>query len=206
MAQNEEKALEKREPEQAAITPAEEGWTGDDHLIAVEAAKEAGLPANKAELESFTEGFKTGMTLEDKADKAIVLRGRTVLKVRELKKSLLPLLKFLRVPLSEVAMRVHDGEFEIRVSGKVAERAAPALDSAKVALKTFIGFGLLGFLGLQLHQALAAVVWGLGLMLGGYALRQGLVNGRSMLGGRLVVGLAMLAQEEGLVLPPGDDR
>jgi hypothetical protein len=205
MPDDEQTALEKRASEPAQIEPVEP-WTGDEHVLQVEAAKEAGLAANKVELESFTEGFKTGMTLEDKADKSIVLRGRTVLKLKELKKSLFPLFKFLRVPLSEVAMQVHQGEFEIRVSGKVAERAAPVLDSAKVALKTFIGFGLMGFLASQLHQALAAIVWGLGLLLGGYALRQGLVNGRSMLGGRLVVGLAMLAQEEGLVLPPGDDQ
>jgi hypothetical protein len=49
-------------------------WRGDEHKLQVESAKEAGLPANEVELELFTEGFKAGMTLDDPADKAIVLR------------------------------------------------------------------------------------------------------------------------------------
>lgn len=180
-------------------------WRGDEHLIQVESAKEAGLPADQVELDLFTQGFKAGMTLDDPADKAIVLRGRTVLKKAELKKSLLPVMGFLRIPMSEVGVRVHDGAFELRVSGKQAERAAPALDSAKVALKLWIGFGLVGFLAMQWFQPAAAIIWGLGLILGGYVLRDGLVNGRSMLGGRLVLSLAMLAQAEHLILPPAGD-
>ncbi len=195
------------DPETAlAKRPESRPWRGDEHVIQVDAAKEAGLVSSQVELDLFTEGFKAGMTIEDPADKAIVLRGRTVLTTRELKKSLLPVLQFLRVSMAEVAVRVHDGEFEIRVSGKTAERAAPTLDSAKVTLKVWIGFGLLGFLAMQWFQPAAAILWGIGLLLGGYVLRQGLVNGRSMLAGRLVVALAMLAQEEHLVLPLSGDE
>jgi hypothetical protein len=181
-------------------------WRGDEHKLQVESAKEAGLPANEVELELFTEGFKAGMTLDDPADKAIVLRGRTVLKKAELKKSLLPVMSYLRVPMSDVAVQVHDGKFELRVAGNLAERAAPALDSAKVALKVWIGFGLVGFLAMQWFQPAAAIIWGLGLILGGYVLRDGLVNGRSMLAGRLVLALGMLAQAEHLILPPAGDE
>lgn len=202
MAEGKHNALERVEPKsETAVEP----WRGDEHKLQVGAAKEAGLPANEVELDLFTEGFKQGMTLEDPKDKAIVLRGRTVLKPKELKKSLYPLTKFLRVPLGDVGVQVHDGKFEVRVANSAAERASPALDSAKVALKTWIGFGLVGFLAMQLYQPLSAIIWGVGLILGGWVLRQGLVNGRSMLAGRFVLGLAMLAQEEGLVLPPGDD-
>ena len=49
-----------------------------------------------------------------------------------------------------------------------------------------------------------APVWGIGLMLGGWQLRQGMASGRAMLAGRLAIGLGMLAQEEKIILPPVD--
>jgi hypothetical protein len=203
MSDDEETALAKAgEAKDSALLT--RPWSGDEHKLQVEAASEAGLEANEVELELFTEGFKAGMVLQDRADKAIVLQGRTILARGELKKALTPLTRFLQVPMSEVGVQVHDGKFELRVSNTAAERAAPALDSAKVALKTFFGFGLMGLLAMQLFKPLAAIVWGVGLLLGGYALREGLVNGRSMLAGHFVLGLGMLAQEEGLILPPAE--
>jgi hypothetical protein len=59
---------------------------------------------------------------------------------------------------------------------------------------------------MQWFQPAAAIIWGLGLILGGYVLRDGLVNGRSMLAGRLVLALGMLAQAEHLILPPAGDE
>ena len=59
-------------------------WSGDDHKLAVAAAKEAGLDTVELEVQSYTEGFKQGLTLDDPADHAIVLRGRTVLKEKQL--------------------------------------------------------------------------------------------------------------------------
>lgn len=184
----------------------EPGWRGDEHRLQVDAAREAGLPASQAALDLFTRGFSAGMTLEDPADKAIVLRGRTVLRERELRKSLGPLLRYARVPIAEIGTRVHDGRFEVRIPGRIAERAAPALDSTKVALKLWIGFGLLGLALQPISGLLSAIVWAGALVAGGWTLRQGLANGRSMLAGRIVLGLAMLAQEEGLILPPAGDE
>jgi hypothetical protein len=181
------------------------GWSGDDHLVRRDAAKEAGLVGSDAELDSYTEGFKQGMTLDDPADHAIVLRGRTVLREKQLGKSLKPMLRFLRLTSDTVALRVHDGSFELRVSGKAAEEAAPAMDSSKAALSVWIAAAVVGYGLGQLFAPLSAIIWGAGLLGGALILRQGLVNGRSLLAARLTVGLAMLAQEEQSVLPPSGD-
>lgn len=183
-----------------------EPWRGDDHLVKVEAAAEAGLPRNEAELDLYTKGFSAGMTVEDDHDGAIVARGRTVLSDRELRKSVRAPLQYLGVAMDAVKVRVHDGDFELRVAKHAAEASQPALESGKVALKLWFGFGLLG---LAVYQVLAipagaAILWGIGLMLGGWQLRQGMASGRMMLAGRLAVGLGMLAQEEKIILPPGD--
>lgn len=177
-------------------------WRGDDHQIAVAAAKEAGLSEVDAELESFTAGYRAGMVVEDPEDRAIVVRGRTVLKEKQLRKALDPTLRFLKIPPTEMALRLHDGEFELRVGRAVADNAKPVLDSAKVALQVWLAAGLLGLFVMQYSNAGAAILWGLGLILGGWTLRQGLVNGRSMMAARLTVALAMLTKEEGLILPP----
>lgn len=197
--EREQKALVKRGEQ--SIVP----WSGDEHRLKVQSAKEAGLDHRDVELDSFTDGFKAGMTLEDPDDGSIVLRGRTVLKKKQLLKSLLPLLGFMNVSRGEAALRIHDGSFELRVAGRVAEAAKPTLDSAKAALWIFSAAALFGFLGMKFVWApIAAIVWSAGLIGGGLVLRSGLVNGRSRMGARLAMGLGMLAQEEGLVLPPDE--
>lgn len=182
-------------------------WRGDEHELRLAAAREAGLPAEEVhdvELELYTEGFKAGMVLDDPADHAIVLRGRTILREKQMSKALTPTLRFLAIPRDQVALRIHDGEFELRVARTVAEAAKPTLDSAKVTLKLWLGAGLLGLLAWNMlgFAWLAAILWGLALVVGGYVLRQGTVSGRSMLAARLTVALAMLAKEEQLILPP----
>lgn len=195
-----------RQSESALAESPERGWRGDDHKLMVASAAEAGLDTNDAELESYQRGFKQGLVLDDPADHAIVLRGRTVLRDAQFQKALKPMLMFLKVPRAEVATRVHDGEFEMRVSRGAAEKAAPALDSAKMALRIWIAAGILGVAVMEISTALSAILWGVGLMVGGWGLRQGLVNGRSLLAARLTLGLAMLAREEKLILPPaGED-
>ncbi|TPV95251.1 MAG: hypothetical protein B7733_10875 [Myxococcales bacterium FL481] len=193
-----------RDPENKALrrlaTPSG-GWRGDEHQLRVAAAEEAGLDKQEAELEVFTEAFKASMVVEDPEDKAIVLRGRTVLDARQLSRSLRPTLRFLKLAENLVGLRVHDGTFELRVSAKAAETASPTLDSAKVALRVMVGFGVVGLMLTQVGQAAAAITWGVGLVVAGWVLRSGLVSGRAMLAARLAVSLAMLAQAEQLVLP-----
>ena len=195
------KALAKKS--ETALAPKDgEAWRGDDHAIQIAAAKEAGLSEGDAALESFTEGFKAGMTVEDPSDGSIVLRGRTVLKEKQLFKSIDPVLRFLQIPRGNVDVRIHDGEFELRVGKVVADQAKPALDSAKVALQVLLAAGLVGWVAGTALALMSPIIWGIGLLVAGYTLRQGLVNGRSLLAARLAVSLGMLAKEEGLVLPP----
>lgn len=182
-------------------------WRGDEHELRLAAAREAGLETeelNEVEISLFTEGFKAGMTLDDPDDRAIVLRGRTVLRESQMSKALRPTFKFLGLPNDQLALRVFDGEFELRVSQNVAEAAKPALDSARLVLKLWIGLGLVGMLAWYMFNLawLAAILWGGALIGGGYVLRQGAVSGRALLGARLTVALAMIAQEEKLILPP----
>lgn len=184
-----------------------EPWRGDEHELRLSSAREAGIPAEEVselELELFTEGFKAGMVIDDRSDRSIVLRGRTILTEQQLGKAISPTLRFLGVARDQVALRIHDGEFELRVARHAVEAAKPTLDSAKITLKLWLGAGLLGLLAWKvLHLGwLAAIVWGLALVLGGYALRQGTISGRSMLAARLTVALALLAREEQLILPP----
>lgn len=182
-----------------------EAWRGDDHLVKVEAADEAGLARNEVELELYTQGFSSGMTIEDEHDGAIVARGRTVLNAKELRRSFRVPLQYLGVAMDAAKVRVHDGDFELRVAKHAAEASQPSLESGKIALKLWFGFGLLGIACYQIiAPALAGIVWGVGLMLGGWQLRQGMASGRAMLAGRLAIGLGMLAQEEKIILPPSE--
>jgi len=186
-------------------------WRGDEHGLRLAAAREAGLDPetlSDMELDLYTEGFKTGLTLDDPEDHAIVIRGRTVMGTKQLAKALRPTFRFLSVSNEQVALRVHDGEFELRVSPDAADAATPALDAAKLVLKLWIGLGLVGLLAWYWFDLawLAAILWGGALLGGGYALRQGSVSGRAMLGARLAVSLAMLAKEEQLILPPSRPR
>ncbi len=182
-------------------------WRGNEHAGALAAAEEAGLAKDETELELFLAGFKAGAILEDR-DGSVVLRGRSPLSKRELEDLFKPMLRYLGVPPGGSQVVVTDGTFELRISPKVAERAAPALGEAKLALQLWIGFGLLGF---ALHQLLpgyrfvAGIVWAVGLLLGGLQLRRGMATGRANLAARLALGLAMLAREKQLVLPPAGD-
>ena len=116
-------------------------------------------------------------------------------------------MSFLGIARDEYRVRLHDGEFELRMSKLAVERAAATQGAPKDALKTFFSFGLLGFAVYQMVVPwLGGIFWGIGLMLGGWQLRRGLTSGRAMLAGKLAIGLAMIAQDEGLVLPPTGDR
>jgi hypothetical protein len=184
-----------------------EAWRGDEHELRVTAAREAGLESDEideVQLDLFTEGFKAGLTLDDPADHNIVLRGRTVLREQQLSKALRPVLRVLSVSIEQFSLRVHDGEFELRVLPNAAEAATPALDSAKTVLKLWIGVGLVGLaIWTQLELAwLTMLVWGGGLIAGGVMLRRGAVSGRALLGARLTLALAMYAQQDQLILPP----
>ena len=182
-------------------------WRGDEHSLRLAAAREAGYEVeeiNEMELQLYTEGFKTGMVLDDPEDHAIVLHGRTVMRERQMSKALQPTLRFLHLTKEQVALRIHDGEFELRVSPDAADAAKPALEAAQLVLKLWIGLGLVGLLAWYWFDLswLAAILWGGALLGGGYTLRQGSVSGRAMLGARLALALAMLAQQEQLILPP----
>lgn len=183
-------------------------WRGDDHRLQLEAASEAGLSRSdlqKTELDLYTEGFASGITIDDPLDGAIVARGRTVLREAELRRSLRPALAYLGLRAEVVALRVHDGSFELRVARQAAEGARPALESGKAALGTWLGSGLLGIACYQLvAPAAAGLLWAAGLLVGGWQLRRGMASGRAMLAGRLALGLGMLAQEEKIILPPLD--
>jgi hypothetical protein len=182
-------------------------WRGDEHELRLAAAREAGLPTEEVrdlELELFTAGFKAGMVVDDPSDHAIVLRGRTVLREKQMVKALLPTLRFLGILREQIALRIHDGEFELRVTRAAVEAAKPSLDHAKLTLKLWFGAGLTGLVLWNMFKLdwAAAVLWGVALIVGGYVLRQGTFSGRSMLAARLTVALAMLAKEEKLILPP----
>jgi hypothetical protein len=182
-------------------------WRGDEHELRLSAAREAGLSAEElgdVELDLFTAGFKAGMVLDDPSDRSIVLRGRTVLREKQMAKALSPTLRFLSIPRDQVALRIHDGEFELRIGRVAIDSAKPALDHAKLTLKLWFGAGATGLVLWSMFKLAwaATILWGLALVLGGYVLRQGTFSGRSMLAARLTVALAMLAKEEKLILPP----
>jgi hypothetical protein len=159
--------------------------------------------ASNPEADRFTAGFKAGIVVQDPADGAIVARGRTTLGNDELARALWPALSYLGVKRDDFAVAVDDGVFELRVAKHAADASSPALESAKVALQVFVGFGLFG---LALHQLVApfaaAIVWGIALILGGWQLRRGLASGRAMLAARLAVALGLLASEDKAILPP----
>lgn len=178
-----------------------EGWRGDDHKELVQAAKEAGLPAKKTELDLFTKAFAASTVLDDPDDHAIVMRGRTTLTDKELLKCLYPTLRFLRLSKDDVVARVYDGGFELRVCARAARTAPSNIGHAKVALQLMLGGGLLGWAFMQIAQWITALIWGAALLTAAWVLRRGLVSGRAIMGARLASSLAILAQEEGLILP-----
>jgi hypothetical protein len=178
-------------------------WRGDEHKLQVMAAQEAGLAPGQTAVDLYTEGFKRGITERDPADGAIVLRGRTILKMDELEQCLRPMLRFLRIGGDAVRMRVHDGEFEVRVAAQAAEASAPVQGAARSVLLMWVAGGLLGWWMLGVSRLATFLVWGITLIYGAWSLRRGLVSGRTMLAARMAVGLALLAHEEQLILPPG---
>ena len=179
-------------------------WSGDEHRLQVGAAREAGLPAAQVALDLYTEGFKAGLTEKDPGDKAIVLRGRTVLKAPELERCLRPMLRFLRVGPDSMSTRVFDGQCEVRVAAAAAEAGESVQGAARSVLLMWIAGGLLGWWLRASWQVGTMLVWGITLLLGAVMLRRSLVSGRTMLAAKLAVGLGMLAHEEQLILPPGD--
>jgi hypothetical protein len=198
--------VEERDPTSEpsnALAKLDEPWRGDEHELRLAAAREAGLETQDLELDLFTEGFKAGMTAKDSRG-AIVLRGRTVLRDKQLRKSLRPALRFLGVSLDHVDVRVEDGEFELRVSSSAVEQAPAATGAIREVLKLWLGFGLLGLIAWRAFDLpwLATLLWGGALIAGSVVLRRGVVSGRSMLAARLTVSLALLAKEEKLILPP----
>ncbi|MFV8753480.1 hypothetical protein ACNOYE_23255 [Nannocystaceae bacterium ST9] len=191
-------------PEAHPLAKLDEPWRGDEHGLRLDAAREAGLDTQDLELDLFTEGFKAGMTVKDPRDNSIVLRGRTVLRDKQLRKSLRPTLRFLGVSIDHVAVAVDDGEFEIRVGHAAVEQDPASTEAVKVVLKLWLGFGLLGLIAWSAFgiEWLASLLWGGGLITGAVGLRRGVVSGRAMLAARLTVALALLAKEEKLILPP----
>lgn len=189
----------------AHATPAPAApWTGDEHRLQVVAAREAGLSPAEVALDLYTEGFKAGLTEKDPADNAIVLRGRTVLKVAELERCLRPMLRFLRIGPDSARMRVFDGQFEVRIAAQAAEASDSVQGAARQVLMMWIAGGLLGWWLMATSQIATMLIWGITLLLGALMLRRSLVSGRTMLAARLAVGLGMLAHEEQLILPPGE--
>lgn len=184
------------------LARAGEAWRGDEHALQVQAAREAGLPANQVAIDLFTEGFRRGLVERDPADGAIVLRGRTVLKTDELAARLKPMLRFLRLAGDVVSVRVVDGQFELRVAGAAAEASEAAQSATRTVLLIWVASALIGFALLGSSQFAALLVWSAGLLVGASALRRGLISGRTMLAARLAVGLGILAHEEQLILPP----
>lgn len=179
-------------------------WSGDEHRLQVLAAREAGLAPAEVALDLYTEGFKAGLTEKDPADNAIVLRGRTVLKVAELERCLKPMLRFLRIGPDSVRTRVFDGQFEVRIAAQAAEASDSVQGAARTVLLMWIAGGLLGWWLMATSQVATMLIWGITLLLGALMLRRSLVSGRTMLAARLAVGLGMLAHEEQLILPPGE--
>jgi hypothetical protein len=193
--------------EPGALVPRRDGWRGDEHVAKVAAASEVGLRETDAAVDSFAKGFSAGMTLDDPSDGAIVARGRRVLREPELRRALRPALAYLGVRMDNVRLRVHDAAFELRIDSRATSVSKPALGAAKQALHVWVGFGLLGLALLQFfpgYAFLSSLAWGVGLMLGAWQLRRGMVSGRAMLAGQLALALGMLAHADKLVLPPSE--
>jgi hypothetical protein len=196
-----------RDDRPAAREPAEStalvGWRGDEHVLQVESAAEAGVPVDEAAIDLYTKGFSAGITIDDPVDRAIVARGRTVLDEAELRRSLKPALRFLGIAPELVDVAVIDGRFVMRIDKKATEGSRPMYDAGKVTLQLWLGFGLLGLAALRfMPEFVTAILWGVGLMLGGWQLRRGMASGRAMIAARMAIALGVMAQQEQLVLPP----
>jgi hypothetical protein len=179
------------------------GWRGDEHVLQVESAAEAGVPVDEAAVDLYTKGFSAGITVDDPGDRAIVARGRTVLNEAELRRSLRPALRFLGIAPELVDVAVLDGRFVMRIHKTAAEGTKPLYEAGKLTLQLWVGFGMLGLAAMRfMPEFVTAILWGVGLMLGGWQLRRGMASGRAMIAARMAIALALMAQQEQLVLPP----
>lgn len=192
------------DPPSSLAKPATRGlvWRGDEHRLQVEAASEAGLATHDVEVDLYTQGFKSGLTLHDEFDGALVLRGRTVLNAHELRQAMAPTLDFLKLQDDDVSIGVLAGDFEIRVHGEIAESSAPATFAVRAALKLWFWAGMLGLVAYMTLPLGGALIWMVGFLVGLNQMRKGATTGRATLAARLTMALAMLAAEEQLILPP----
>ncbi|MBC8074383.1 MAG: hypothetical protein IAG13_39045 [Deltaproteobacteria bacterium] len=121
----------------------------------------------------------------------------------ELRRSLRPALRFLGIAPELVDVAVIDGRFVMRIHKKAAEGTKPLYEAGKLTLQLWVGFGMLGLAAMRfMPEFVSAILWGVGLMLGGWQLRRGMASGRAMIAARMAIALALMAQQEQLVLPP----
>jgi len=178
------------------------GWRGDEHKLQIQAADEAGLPADEVSLALYRKGFIGGLGIRDPLDHAMVLRGRTVLREQQLKPAIRRIFAHLHLGANNFTVRVDDGEFELRIPDAVAQGGGSATEAMRRALLVFVVCGLSGLFFLSSAPPVALLFLGVGLLAGSTLLRRGLKNGRIQLAARLVDELAKLAQREQLILPP----
>ncbi|MEZ4384838.1 MAG: hypothetical protein R3A79_26140 [Nannocystaceae bacterium] len=179
-----------------------DGWRGDEHRLQVSAADEAGLEAKDVGLELYRQGFTHGLVIRDPLDHAIVLRGRTILAEAQLRPKIRRILGHLQIPGEAYSVRVDDGDFELRISARVADAAGSSIDSMYRGLAVFLVSGLAGLFFLNSTPALTLLSWSVGLLYGASVLRRGIKQGRIRVAAHVVSELAKLAHSEQLILPP----
>jgi len=180
-------------------------WRGDEHRIQTQAAAEAGIEPAGVALALYRRGFASALTVRDPVDGGLVVRGRTVLRRDQLKAAVLDAFTNLGL-VGGVAIRLHDGDFELRVPAKAIEGSAYALDTTRRALVAFVVGGLVGLFFLRTSSALALLAFSFGLLGGAWVLRSGLGRARELVASRLLDELARLAHHEQLILPPASPR
>ncbi|MEZ4450835.1 MAG: hypothetical protein R3B09_15245 [Nannocystaceae bacterium] len=186
-----------------ALVPEGEAWRGDDHALQVAAAEEIGLTRGEVAVDLYRRGFTHGLTAKDPVDGALVLRGRTVLRDDQLLAAMKKIFRHLHLAVEGLRVRVHDGQFEIRIASSVADDTSAALANAmRRALYIWVLAALFGALAYSIAPALALLVAGPGLLLGGFILRRGIEEGRVAFTLKMVDELALLADREQLILPP----
>ena len=188
------------------LARAGEAWRGDEHRLQVAAAAEAGLEARDVAVELYRQGFARGLVVEDPLDRAIVVRGRTVLRAEQLTAALRGALGHLHLPPGSFAVKAQDGDFEVRVAARAVEHGGTTMAATRQALLAFVLGGLVGLLFLKSQGALALIAFSFGLLGGSFILRRGLRQGRALLAARVVDEIARLAAAEQLILPPASAR
>ncbi len=190
------------------VAPAREGasWTGDGHVIRLEAGEEVGLSRREVGLESFREGFTQGVELFGE-DAALVLHGRTILSRAQLRVETRELMEAMGIPQRGVIVRVDDGQFELRIARWVVAmvgvtrplggRGGGAVGVAAGLTAAGLALGMSG-IPLGVPGALA-VLAGAGIL---WTVR--VTKARGLLARRLTEELGRLAQREGTVLPPSE--